>query len=761
MKVDQETLAKNRFWIGLGIFLPLWLIALIIVLVSCSKQVADGKKKVEDAQNKLKSINDPKNENYIKPVQKKKDELEQRKDSVWDSAWQTQKELMTWPSAASRPTTQQEAAKLEQQGFFGQQLDYGYIQDYAQDLYKNQFRRDEIVKALSPVQGNWDALVRRVPFNASKVPSEEECWLAQEDLWVQRELLNIVKAAQDSVGKFENVALFKPVEIPEKELKALAATPEAAPGAPEAPGMPAPGPGAGPAAGAVPGVEPGAPEGEAKAKSSPPVRRRFVNPDWQLDLVVERNAQKQVVLRPESKLTNISTDPRRVDGLTFLLKQQVYVNRQPTLVQATPTFAGKAGEILAPKASVGLKTAFRLPDTFVPGSPFDVELAADTANPVPKDTYRQRFRSPNWEIELNIVLDKSGQPVITKESKIKNVNTARRTLSLGTAEFRVHQGQRGGTSIRVPSEPLPWGQAVALGTKDFPAPFLDRQLPIQIDQVFNPITSPVKRVQALALAYHSHKTSYLPLKPAKQFAPKEGEQDTTSTPAGSPTEPGGGLGSMTGGPPGGMVPPSLMGPGGGGGMLGTSSKDVTPNYGLNRSRYIIANDQVRRMPVALSVILDQAYIPDLLTAVTNSRLRIQITQVQWQHAPGAGATSGTPFLPGGTSPGEPPGGGDTDDDKRGTGKGPFPPAGGGLTPPGVGGMAPGAGMRPPGGTFPPGMFPGGGMGLPGTTGQTEESDPNLVEVAVYGIASLYERYPPPKPQDQSGTGGNSGTTTTP
>jgi hypothetical protein len=43
-------------------------------------------------------------------------------------------------------------------------------------------------------------------------------------------------------------------------------------------------------------------------------------------------------------------------------------------------------------------------------------------------------------------------------------------------------------------------------------------------------------------------------------------------------------------------------------------------------------------------------------------------------------------------------------------------------------------------------FPSGGF--PGMTGQTsqDEDDPNLVELSVYGIATLYERYPP-KPPD--------------
>ena len=41
-----------------------------------------------------------------------------------------------------------------------------------------------------------------------------------------------------------------------------------------------------------------------------------------------------------------------------------------------------------------------------------------------------------------------------------------------------------------------------------------------------------------------------------------------------------------------------------------------------------------RMPVAMVVVMDQAYIPDFLTAFANSRLRIQTTQEHWQHVQG-------------------------------------------------------------------------------------------------------------------------------
>ena len=69
---------------------------------------------------------------------------------------------------------------------------------------------------------------------------------------------------------------------------------------------------------------------------------------------------------------------------------------------------------------------------------------------------------------------------------------------------------------------------------------------------------------------------------------------------------------------------------------------MTPN-GIDRDRYIDVGSQdrsggdkiyiVRRLPVALVLVLDQEYISDVLTALANSYLRIQTTQVHWQHLP--------------------------------------------------------------------------------------------------------------------------------
>ena len=72
-----------------------------------------------------------------------------------------------------------------------------------------------------------------------------------------------------------------------------------------------------------------------------------------------------------------------------------------------------------------------------------------------------------------------------------------------------------------------------------------------------------------------------------------------------------------------------------------------------------------------------------------------------------------------------------------SGSGRPPARGGSGAGPGSAGMGSGIGM---GGTNRPGTF--GGTGDPsGGVSEADEDDPNLVEFAIYGIASLYERFP--------------------
>src|SRR5262249_51776599 len=143
------------------------------------------------------------------------------------------------------------------------------------------------------------------------------------------------------------------------------------------------------------------------------------------------------------------------------------------------------------------------------------------------------------------------------------------------------------------------------------------------------------------------------------------------------------------------------------------------------------------------------HIPNVIAAFSNSKLRMQVTQVHLIHvrgdslrAPGEG--TGTPGSPDEAMPGKPiggplgvPGGGGRGSDEGGgdiVGGAARPLPGGAI---GIGGV---------GGT---GAFPGTGSGL--FPAPADEEVGNLVEMTVYAIASLYEKFPAKPDAPASGT----------
>jgi hypothetical protein len=136
---------------------------------------------------------------------------------------------------------------------------------------------------------------------------------------------------------------------------------------------------------------------------------------------------------------------------------------------------------------------------------------------------------------------------------------------------------------------------------------------------------------------------------------------------------------------------------------------------LVKSRYLHVTDQARSLPFAMTLIVEQNHIHDFLTQLAESQLRVQITQVGFQHV--RDVTSLAETLPGTEQPGGPMGGPMGGPPPMGSGGGPPPKPGG---PPPMGGTGPGGPNKPPTVLGP---------------------DPNLVELNVYGIATLYEKFP--------------------
>ena len=249
---------------------------------------------------------------------------------------------------------------------------------------------------------------------------------------------------------------------------------------------------------------------------------------------------------------------------------------------------------------------------------------------------RQLMRNANWELDLVIAPDeKSKEIVISDKTTIKNINAWKRNLPLADVKFRVKQGASNNfMEFAIPVDNLDWGKTTDIKKAfAFGRLVIDPSKPLEVEQVLTWSTSPIKRIDALALGYNSHRTSNRSCKakpignqPAASEDPNKNTGDMM-TPAGAPPGASYGMGSSP--PPGvggGLSDPTMMRPGGG----KADGKGI--NKDLKRERYLDFTEQVRWMPIGMALIIDQAYIQDFQTQVVNSRLRIQPTQVSFHRA---------------------------------------------------------------------------------------------------------------------------------
>ena len=302
---------------------------------------------------------------------------------------------------------------------------------------------------------------------------------------------------------------------------------------------------------------------------------------------------------------------------------------------------------------------------------------------------RQVFENPRWRLELGLTRDANVRWRVTNRSP--RLQTLALTFRLTFKGKVMHD-------LWVDGEPLAPNQSSKEITVKLPgAP------PSGIDavtQVLDWHTAPVKRIDKLKLGYVSASTSGKQLVPFPKFAPKE-------DPNAAPAAPAGGMQGVNPGP-GGMMPP---GPGDRPGMMGERGGVRGGNeLGLERNRYLETSEQVRRMPIGMVFIVDQAHIQDVLTSFAKSRLRFQVTQVEWKRYRGSIQPA---VIEDGKVEGE---------------------VGPGMRrrrPP----MAPPNAVRPA-------PMPRPGKDPAADQPEDDEDSSNLVELGLYGIASLYMKYPP-------------------
>ena len=596
-KVDKEALKKNIFWIALGGFFVLWLVALLSVLVSGDQS---KEKAWKDAVSGIDAASkSPKNQSFYEPWDKYGEAASSHKDKVWEAGWQQQKDIYTWPVGM------EVLLKYPTDSFGTTPRDDLDRRSKFRDDYLTQFVGLDSVINPAVFSGGFDKVFPKQVWDRFRAPAREEIWLAQEDFWVRREMLNIVVEAMNGVALFKDVT----AEV-------------------------------------------------------------------------------------------LKDNPKLPDG------------------------------VLA----------------------------------------RRVYRNANWEMDLHFIkADKGTEWVVGPDSTIKNVNRTHKLQHLASIShpagvpFRFYQLNGGTCIVRVAGEPLAYEQSAKLGRTYSLNPLSVQKAltagsvqPLGVQQVLEWETSPIRQLDALELSLHSHRTVTWGLKINEELKkvdpdPTQEGGETSGGAAGSPMGGGPGpAGPGMGGPgPGGSGEggPGMGGPGG-----GAASADATKINLISRLRYMHVTKQCRHLPIALRLVVDQSHIHDVLGAVANSPLRIQITQVAFSYAPTplrpTSGSSGTEVPMGGTPMGSGPG---------------VPPMPGGPGP-GRPGMAFGGSSFGRGGSFPGGagfrsgdnvageggiggIGGPGGVVRPGETVSQVQDNAKMVELTVYGIATLYERYPaaPPVP----------------
>ncbi len=147
--MDKEALKKNQFWYLLGGFGLVWLILWVCAMVSGSEAGEKNKKEEPEKKKSLTEWNSktPKNDKFIKPWNKHRDNFAAQKDTVWRQAWDTQASFYVWPNNLPDGTDFNQVMLYAADTKKSLQDDVRKREEYA-TTYANQFR--DLDKLVAP-----------------------------------------------------------------------------------------------------------------------------------------------------------------------------------------------------------------------------------------------------------------------------------------------------------------------------------------------------------------------------------------------------------------------------------------------------------------------------------------------------------------------------------------------------------------------------------------------------------------------------------
>ncbi len=783
MKLDKETMIKQRFWFLLPVFAICLLVCWICVL-GVNGETETNYKAAGDKNNALNTLaKKPEihNPQWIEAMGKEYDVSSAKKLELWLKEYDRQNKVVrdaknptkfrrlepffTWPEKTRARWMQ------TSQGRDLYDMDFAeYLGNIPSDEYREEYLQqyqdvaDKVRDWLNETTPNVTGAVRVLggkdnhrnyvipvllkphALRLDKHILSDEIHLLQEDLAVKRELLSSLSELLDSYSKL------KPEwsEVPFVEIKEVAAP------------APPPVPGAIPAAGGeAPPAVPATPDAPAPKKDSEQFQAyRFYNyiwpnllnvsevdqiaklksttvdfrlpmtepyKGWRIDLSVGQDPQDEkklvlnIVSANHSDLFTIPSIPLMIWYSELGSDQEV----------AAPLSLKDAGELgpceYWPNATLKKLSQKKLKAISLPAN---FGKVTRITRMLPENAVDQMIAyNHDWVINVQLIR-RENNPALTLRGEIINRSGRRLPVATFIADLTLPNSNKPlYEEFKVATDAFNAGERRTF-TQEVKNPIQPRSISI-LRQKLTWRSTPIKRIDRLELGklahIHSDRLKTLPLFPydfklkdplglnaAAQAAPPAAADPNGAAPALGGLETGAGKGL-------------------GGGDQANSG--VSPNQDIPLDRYVEVTSQLRRMPVALVMVVDATAITDIIAAMSNSKLRFQVTMAPWVKVPNMGRPGGSVPAPGNTGSGSsaPASGGNTSGGLSLGGQGS-----------GVSGSRPGGLPGKPGGPTGTGSDSGSGqVGNPGANrpaagGMGLEDDSSVVELQIYGIVTIYE-----------------------
>jgi hypothetical protein len=686
MKMDKETLIKQRFWVLLGAVVPLVLLSVLVLWFGVRKAIAQWQAKVEQQVQAPTAIKNERNQEWISALSKQEKEVEKVWMQVWKEGWDSQAALVTWPTEQQKRFTR---------GLFATQIKVsrgGAAQPTQAPKPGPGGKPEAPAKGVQPpVKG------AQPPPKGGKPPAKPDQSGKGAPGGVQtsaKEKGYLIRGIVKSAGKRVLVVQ----ALVEKDPPAVGTAPVA--------------------------TKPQNPKDRFEKREF----TFFIHPKMQLAVGAEQPSDAETFNGKiqDGDQVEVTYYSGKFFGDEFTEdEKEKYIDGYREQFRPLADFLKNAAGKRIVKLVGGWEGKKTIPIPNIirheEGWSRDPLPKAEEIWRAQEDLWIQRellravqtannyvarfqgtggtqenatyvFSNPFWEFKLRRVRDNEGKAIL--KGNLTNVSRQRQNLGIDfliQTTLGTKNSKPALETWRIAGEPLKPRERLEV-THPIKADNPDGLF--AIEQVLEEATVPIKRLDKIALSQHSHRTFL------KGLHPRHGKE-VKKTPA-SNQAPG-----KTPGPGGKTPPPDMVG------KVGGKGKDEKPDP---NNRYSDATPQFRKMPVAMVLVVDQDSAHYLLTALEESKLRFQITQVVLTKAASFKDIAKK----------------DQKDQPKPKGDG-FRPAMGEFPKPGE--FPPRGGFRPPGNGFP---VPG-----PRDTGSAAPvSDQKpLMELVVYGYATLYERFP--------------------